>query len=115
MNKEPQLSASTWLASILVTCFILLFFQKILWLVVPVLLALVLYYCLRPLVRALVRTGLRHRAAAIVVAGALFFATVLLMIFFLPVAAARASGWREATVHYLQGDWIFWPSPNFSW
>lgn len=107
MNKEPQLSASTWLASILVTCFILLFFQKILWLVVPVLLALVLYYCLRPLVPALVRTGLRHRAAAIVVAGVLFLATVLLMVFFLPVAAARASGWKEATVHYLQGGLDF--------
>jgi predicted PurR-regulated permease PerM len=107
MNQQPQLSAATWLASILVTCSILLFFQKILWLVVPVLLALVLYYSLQPLVQGLVRAGLRPRAAALVVAGLLFLATVLLVIFLLPVASARAAAWKESTVHYLQGGLDF--------
>jgi len=43
---EPAtpMSAATWLASIVATCLILLLFQKILWLVMPGLLALALYY-----------------------------------------------------------------------
>src|SRR5205807_6862005 len=107
MKNEPQLSASTWLASIIATCFILLVFQKILWLVVPGLLALVLYYCVRPVVQRLVRAGLRHGAAAIVVAGTLFLVTVLAVILLLPIVAARASGWKAATAHYIQAGLDF--------
>ena len=107
MNREPQLSAATWLTSILATCVILLLFQKILWLVVPGLLALVLYYSLRPLVQSLVRAGLRHRAAALAVAGLLFFATILILFFLFPVATTRAAAWKESMVHYLQGGLDF--------
>src|SRR4051794_37917598 len=107
MKQEPQQSAATWLVSIFATCFILLVFQKILWLVVPVLLALVLYFCLQPLVKSLVRAGLRQRAAAFVVAALLFLATVLVVFFLLPVATARAAAWKESAVHYLQGGLDF--------
>jgi predicted PurR-regulated permease PerM len=89
------------------TCLVLLIFQKVLWLVVPGLLALVLYYCLRPLVRASIRAGLSPRAAATAVAGALFLATVSAVLIAFPGIAARAQGWKDQTVRYVQGGVAF--------
>jgi predicted PurR-regulated permease PerM len=107
VNTRQPLSASTWLASILATCLILFFFKKILWLVVPGLLALVLYYCLRPLVKASVRAGLSPRTAARVVAGALFLATALAVFLSLPKAIARAEGWKKQVSKYVDGGLNF--------
>ncbi len=107
MRKDPQPGVLTWLVTVVATCFLLFLFQKVLWLVVPCLLALVLYYCLRPSVQALVRAGLKHRTAAIAVAGILFFATVLAMVLFLPVVATHAGGWKETMMRYLQGGLTF--------
>ena|SRR5437588_1503217 len=106
-NPSPPTSFLTWLVIIAATCFILFLFQKVLWLVVPGLLALALYYCLQPLVRALVRAGMRHRPAAKVVAGLLFLATVLAVILLSSIAATRAAGWKAAMAHYLQGGLDF--------
>lgn len=107
MTRRPDLGAVTWLVIILGTCLILFVFQKVLWLVVPALLALALYYCLRPSVRGLVGIGLSHRTATRAVAGILFLATVLLVIFLLPVATARAAGWKAMMAHYVQGGLDF--------
>ncbi len=107
MRTDPQPGALSWLITVVATCFLLFLFQKVLWLVVPALLALVLYYCLRPLVQALVRAGLKHRAAAMAVAGILFLATVLALILFLPVASAHATDWKETLKRYLQGGLTF--------
>jgi predicted PurR-regulated permease PerM len=107
MTRRPELGAVTWLVIILGTCLILFVFQKVLWLVVPALLGLALYYSLRPLVRGLVRIGLSHRMATRAVAAILFAAMVLLVVFLFPVAAARAAGWKAMTAHYLQGGLDF--------
>jgi predicted PurR-regulated permease PerM len=107
VNDRQPISASTWLVSILATCLILFFFQKILWLVVPGLVALVLYYCLRPLVQASVRAGFRPRAAARVVAGVLFLATILAIVLALPRASARADIWKAEVARYVQGGLDF--------
>ena len=107
MRKDPQPGVLTWLATVVATCFLLFLFKKVLWLVVPCLLALVLYYCLRPSVQALVRAGLKHRAAAIAVAGILFLATVLAIILFLPVLVTHAGDWKETVLRYLQGGLTF--------
>jgi predicted PurR-regulated permease PerM len=107
MRSEPQPGALTWLVIILATCSLLFLFQKILWLVVPGLLALVLYYCLQPLVQALIRVGFKHRTAARIVAGILFLATVLVLVLLMPVAASRAAGWKDLAAHYVQGGLDF--------
>jgi predicted PurR-regulated permease PerM len=107
VNTRLPLSVTTWLVSILLTCIVLFSFQKVLWLVVPGLLALVLYYCLRPLVRAFVRAGLSPRTAARAVTGVLFLATVVALIVALPKAAARAGGWKSEVARYVQGGLNF--------
>ncbi len=107
MKPEPQAGMLTWLVVIVVTCLILFFFQKILWLVVPGLLALVWYYCLQPVVHVFVRMGLKHRTAAKLVTMVLFALTVLLVVLLLSIAAARATVWKAQIMHYLQGGLNF--------
>jgi predicted PurR-regulated permease PerM len=107
MRNEPEPGILTWGVIIVVTCLILYLFERVLWLVVPGLLALVGYYCLQPLVQALVRAGLKHRTAGKVVAGLLFLAMVLGLILLLSLATTRAAGWQAVTAHYVQGGLDF--------
>ena len=53
-----------WAAIIAATCLLLVLFQKVLWFVVPFLLALILYYFLYPPVEVLIYLGMRLEAAA---------------------------------------------------
>lgn len=64
MKTLPQTGAVTLTGVIFVTCALLFLFQKVIWLVLPGLLAVSVYYCLRPIVDALVVRGLRHKTAA---------------------------------------------------
>ena len=66
-----------WCAILGVTCLLLVFLQKLLWLVVPALLALILYYLLFPLMNRLIFRGLsREGAASSVMLGFLLFMSV---------------------------------------
>ncbi|MBI5613015.1 MAG: cyclic nucleotide-binding domain-containing protein, partial [Gammaproteobacteria bacterium] len=60
----------TWVGVIAVTCLLLLIFNKILWLVVPLLLALIIYYLLAPIEKRMVLAGFSSRLAAITLSGA---------------------------------------------
>lgn len=63
-----------WCAILGVTCLLLVFLQKLLWLVVPALLALILYYLLFPVMNRLIFRGLtRDGAAGAVMLGFLLF------------------------------------------
>ena len=107
MKNEPQPGILTWLAIIAATCLLLFLFQAVLWLVIPALLALVVYYCLRPMTRVLIRAGLRHGTAAKVVAGVLFLATLLVLFLLFSLAATHAASWKMTTRHYVQGGLDF--------
>jgi len=107
MRNEPEPGILTWGVIIVVTCLILYLFERVLWLVVPGLLALVGYYCLQPLVQVLVRAGLKHRTAGKVVTGLLFLVTCLGVILLLYLATTRVAGWKAVTAHYVQGGLDF--------
>jgi predicted PurR-regulated permease PerM len=107
MRKEPEPAVWTWGVIIVVTCLMLYLFERVLWLVVPGLLALVGYYCLQPLLQTLVRAGLKHRTAGKVMTGLLFLVTVFGVILLLSFAATRAAGWKAVTAHYVQGGLDF--------
>ena len=107
MRSEPQPGVLTWCVIILITCLSLYLFEWVIWLVVPGLLALVGYYCLQPLVQALVRAGLKHRTAGKVVTGLLFLVMMLGVVMLLYMAATRAASWQAVTAHYVQGGLDF--------
>lgn len=105
MNQDARESFDpvVWTAIVAVTLGLLLVFQKTLWLVVPALHALLLYYTLHPPVQALVLRGVErsHAATAVMLAilGLLGAAAVLIA----PQVAAHALDWQASAARYLEG------------
>src|SRR5574343_955468 len=92
-----------WIGNILVTCLILFAFQKLLWLVVPFVLALVIYYALLPLKFRLVLRGVSHDNAAVWVSLAAFALVLLMLVFGFPVLLAESVTWKATAMRYLNG------------
>ena len=92
-----------WLAIIAVTCLLLYLLQHVLWLVVPFLLALVLYYLLHPPVRWLTYHGASREgaAAAVMLAFLLLLAGGLVLLG--PVVASHALDWEASVDRYYNG------------
>ncbi len=95
----------TWCGIIAVTCLLLFLFQKILWLIVPFLLALVLYYLLDPLARRMVLSGFSSNFAAATLSGAFLLALSGLLLLLYPMILAKADDLQVTVAHYLSGGY----------
>lgn len=103
MTKPASSGPVVWAAIIAVTCLLLLVLQKMLWLVVPFLLALILYYALYPAMHHLVHRGMGRDAAAAWAIGmflALLVASGLLMV---PWVATHLVDIQASVEPYLTG------------
>ena len=92
-----------WAAIIAATCLLLLVFQKMLWLVVPFLLALILYYFLFPLVRLLIYRGMSRDAAASLVTFGFIAALFVVGVALTPRLASHMANWQDSVDRYVQG------------
>ena len=92
-----------WVATIACTTLLLVLLKQALWLVVPFLLAIILYYALFPAVRRLTLAGVDRETAAAIVAGGSLVAAVAAMVPTLPWLAAQAVSGEEALFRYLAG------------
>ena len=81
MNRALASGPIVWLGIIVVTCLLLVLFQTVLWLVMPVLLAVVLYYILSPLVKYGISKGL-SRSRAVLITTVLLMTAVLVLVGF---------------------------------
>lgn len=103
-NDEDEIPGSlTWVGIFSVTSLLLLTFKKILWLVVPFLLALILYYVLAPIAKKMVLSGLSTKFAAISLSGAFLCLMAILVVLFYPLTLANALIWQAEIVRYLSG------------
>jgi predicted PurR-regulated permease PerM len=96
-----------WMVIIGATCILLFLLQKVLWLVVPVLLALILYYLLYPVLTWLMYRGLDRTAAATVVMVTLAAILAILGAVFLPRALEHMLGWQTSSMRYIDGGVAF--------
>jgi len=80
MDRALHSGPVVWFFIIVVTCLLLVLFQTVLWLVVPILLAVVSYYVLSPLVNIAMARGLTRMRAVLIV-------TVMLTIFLISLGA----------------------------
>src|SRR5215468_2488532 len=101
MNSFRQPGAVTMAVTILITCMVLFLFQKIIWLVVPGLLALMIYYCLHPLVERLVLHGVRHELAVTGIVGVVLVITVGIAFISVPQILTRVAQLQTTIDHYL--------------
>jgi predicted PurR-regulated permease PerM len=103
MNRTLASGPLVWAGIILTTCLLLLVFQTALWLVLPVLLALVAYYLLSPWVGMAMAWGWSRSRAV-------FFVNLLLTLFLIafalivfPKITAASHDWRIKLDSYLHG------------
>lgn len=92
-----------WTCIIATTCLLLFLFQKILWLVVPFILALIIYYVLLPAVARLVLAGYSVSAGATLVSLGAFAVLGGAMALAAPWVAAHAVSWNDWGARYLAG------------
>ena len=83
-----------WLAIIAATCLLLFLFQKILWLVVPFLLALIGYYLLYPLQQRLVLGGMSRDSSAVLVSCGAFAVAGGIVVLVFPWVSAHLVSWQ---------------------
>jgi predicted PurR-regulated permease PerM len=95
-----------WVATLLCTALLLALLKQVLWLVVPFLFAIILYYALFPAVRRLTLAGLARETSAAIVAGTFFVVSAAAMVPTLPWLAAQAAGSEEALYRYVDGGLV---------
>lgn len=92
-----------WLVTIAITTVLLVASTHALWLVVPVLIAILLYYLMVPVVRRLALTGLGREAAAALVSLVALLAVIAILWPLLPWLAAQAMSGEATLSRYLEG------------
>lgn len=102
-HGTPGAGPVVWLGIIASTCLLLFLLQKILWLVVPFLLALILYYALQPPLQALIYRGLSREMAAGTVTLAFVSFSILSGMALLPWLTSHLTDGQATALRYLQG------------
>lgn len=106
-NPHPGAGPLVWVAIIGVTCLLLLVMQKLLWLTVPFLLGLILYYLLYPAMCWLTYRGAARGEAAAGVMLAFLLAMGMLAVLLFPWAAQHATDVQTLVERYLDGGLAF--------
>jgi predicted PurR-regulated permease PerM len=96
-----------WLAIIGATCLLLFLLQKVLWLVVPILLALILYYVLFPVAQWLMYRGFDRTTAAATVMAVLAAGLAALGFVFAPKLLEHMLSWQTSSMQYINGGVVF--------
>ncbi|BBO20749.1 MAG: AI-2E family transporter [Rhodocyclaceae bacterium] len=92
-----------WAGIIASTCLLLFLFQKILWLVVPFLLAMIIYYFLQPATHRLVLHGFSRKTAAAITGGGFILLLLVCAALLFPWVSAHAVGWQASLARYVEG------------
>ncbi|WP_301101329.1 AI-2E family transporter [Propionivibrio sp.] len=121
MNRERYRSGPlVWLAILGATCLLLFLFQKILWLVVPFLLALIAYYLLFPLQQRLILGGMSRDSSATLVSGGAFTLATGVMLLAFPWISSHLVSWQDSGARYIEGGLRFiaeslaWAERNYT-
>ena len=109
-----------WCLILAGTCLTLFLFQKILWLVVPFLFGLIIYYLLFPLQQRLVLGGMTRDASATLVSCAVFLLVALVAVLTFPWLGSHLASWQDSGTRYIEGGLRFvaetlsWLERNFA-
>ncbi|HEV3271161.1 MAG TPA: AI-2E family transporter [Candidatus Methylacidiphilales bacterium] len=102
MNRSLASGPIVWLGIIVTTCLLLVLFQTMLWLVLPLLLGVVTYYMLSPLVNIAIARGMTRARAVFIVTALLsvFLAAIALIV--APKISRASSNWKNMVVGYAE-------------
>ena len=107
LPTQQRAGPVVWSGIIAATCVLLFLLQQMLFLAIPFLLGIVLYYILQPPMQRLIRMGVGHNAAALTVGFAFFVLVtlaVLVAVFWNP---APSDSWQDMLGTYMTGGLDF--------
>ena len=96
MDRTLTSGPLVWLGIIVTTCLLLVLFQTVLWLVLPILLAIVSYYVLSPLVNMAMARGLTRAYAVLIVTAMLCVFLVALGAITFTKIPVTSQNWQNA-------------------
>ena len=102
-THSSRIGPITWCAIVGSTCLLIFLFQQILWLVVPFLLALLLYYMLAPFSNKLVMSGLSRDFSAMLLSGVFLLVAIGALLLIYPMVIANAGEWHNTLLRYFEG------------
>jgi len=100
MNRALASGPIVWVGIILTTCLLLVLFQSMLWLVLPVLMAIVLYYIMSPWVNLAMSKGVSRARAVLIVVTLLCVFLFAVGLIVEPKIAAASHDWRDKIRQY---------------
>ena len=103
MEQHNESGPIVWTAIIATTCLLLIVFQKLLWLVVPFLLALILYYILYPAAQSLVNRGMTRDGASVWTISTFLLVMVVGLFFMVPWVTTHIVDIQTSLEFYLDG------------
>lgn len=106
-RQRYQPGPLVWTGILAATCLLLLLFQKVLWLVIPFLFALIAYYLVLPLKQRLVLAGLSHDASAVIVGSGILVVLALAMVLSMPWLGAQMGALQAGGGRYFEGGMRF--------
>ncbi len=101
--NERQSGPIVWLCVLFATCLLLFLLPKLLWLLMPFLFAMILYYILVPAVSRLTLLGLPREIASVLVGGIFFILLALGLAYGINSFTARAGSLQDMLAHYVDG------------
>ncbi len=105
--NERHSGPIVWTGIVAVTCLLLFLLRQMLWLVIPFLLGVILYYLLIPVMRRLILAGVGRNLAAMIVAGGFLVFCALIALLCSPWILAHVGYWPDLIGHYLDGGAAF--------
>jgi predicted PurR-regulated permease PerM len=104
-SNDPFMASGplVWVTTILSTTILLALLRHALWIVVPFLLAIILYYVLLPAVSRLAVAGVASETAAGIVTGLFFVLGVAAMVPTIPWIVAQAAENQDTFLRYVEG------------
>jgi predicted PurR-regulated permease PerM len=108
LPTQQRAGPVVWSGIIAATCVLLFLLQQMLFLAIPFLLGIVLYYILQPPMQRLIRMGVSHNAATLIVGGVfvLLLASAILVAVFWDFGPA-SDPWQEMLGKYMTGGLEF--------
>ena len=107
MIGDERAGPVVWSGIIAATCALLFLLQQILWLAVPFLLAIILYYVLLSPMQRLIRLGMGRNLAALLTGGAFLIVLSLATLAAVSWASSSGDAWQDVLGRYLDGGVAF--------
>ncbi len=102
LPKDQSTGPLVWIGIIVTTCVILLICQTLLWLVLPILFAVILQYISRPMIQAAMRWRLSRKQAVLFASSVHVLAVTLFLVLVIPPLLDGSVDWHRFAAHYLQ-------------